>query len=132
MPAIPLIPLEPEEWNPDPFRFLYAAMGLLSFSFQGIMSKKFKIFTCGRNLKRNQILSSIPPHRMTPERKLNSHLQKVGAGGTATGFQTGLEPPPSCDTGNACGALSKIVLGDLGTVHTNTSAHDYNCSLEVL
>lgn len=40
MPATPLIPPEPEEWNPDPFRFLYAAMGLLSFSFQGNMSKK--------------------------------------------------------------------------------------------
>lgn len=61
---------------------------------------------------------------MTPNREFNSHLQKVGPGGTATGFQTGLEPPPSCDMGEACGTLPKIFLGDLGTVHTNISAHD--------
>lgn len=61
---------------------------------------------------------------MTPNRKLNSHLQKVGPiGGIATGFQTGLEPTPPCDMGETYGALSKIVLGDVGTVHTNISAH---------
>lgn len=61
---------------------------------------------------------------MTPSRKLNPHLQKAGpVGEIATGFQTGLEPTPSYDMGEACGALSKIVLGDLGTVHTNISAH---------
>lgn len=106
VPGSPLIPPELEEWKPDPFSFLYAAMGLLSFLFQGVMSFKKKLPV--GEISRETRYWAASQHRTTPNRKLNSQLQKVGPSGTATGFQTGLEPPPSCDMGEACGVLPKL------------------------
>lgn len=131
VPASPLIPPEPTEQNPDPFSFLCAAMDLLSFSFQDILNKKHKIFTRGRNFKRNQILSSIPPENDSKQGvKFSSAESRTRCNSNRISDSSGA-PTLLLHGGSMWGSFQNR-SGRPGDCSHKYLCHDKNYSLEVL